>query len=66
MGEGVAVFPKIGEVIMMGDMVGRSVVVEGRDRMSKEQVQHCQQAWRGSEGRRTKNDEDVSALSYVL
>ena len=53
MGEGVAMFQKIGDVIMMGNAVGRGVLVEGRDGMNKEQVQGCRQAWRSSEGRRT-------------
>ena len=50
-------FQKIGEVIMTGNVVGRGVLVEGRDGMSKELVQGCRQARRSPEGR---------TLSYVL
>ena len=43
-----AMFQKIGEVIMMRNVVGRGLLVEGRDSMSKELVQDCRQARRSS------------------
>ena len=49
MGNVGAMFQKIGDVIMMGNAVGRSAVVEGRDSMSKELVRGCRQAQKDEE-----------------